>query len=1266
MQLDTTYVNSEPVVSYAGGKPRFEGGVFYAQVRSRTGMGTPVVLKIAESIKYDESHLMRLRDEATVLRHITRQKIKGTPKFITAFELEMKSVRPHRRSATVYGVVLVLQHVEGAQLNVIDEYLNASEPSDTMSRLQIAAGVMVDIAKRLKALSERFEVIHRDVTPSNILVSPGGESTLIDFGLARSELRRFVQTPLNVVEARLVGRKEYLPPEIFFDPSLLTHKTDVFILACTCLAFVGCDVQRVPPEFLASVATCKQQHEAWVQAVDTWFERQIEAADIDAQAQVWGRFQKIIQRMIAFELADRITLVQVHAEFEELTASWVGRGFENDANVRKKLGEIARGVASGRHSFAELKGCPETVELLANARTSVLGDQDASIASSRSIVSRIGHRTSLDERLKVAAHKLGVDEKLFGQWLHNGDLAMKPGLLRTLRRCEGLRHSMSTRRSIALVGELPIGADESAQARQKVIECLGRALLRLQADTQRIDGLPPTSINVQSITVQGDHISLATWLQQARVGAMPAPSWMFLDFNTSEHALAIADVVVAIGFDKEQLQTLRAQAPTVPWLGIGYGAALDLTRAAQHGGEEGLQSALSTWLLASVVESAADDHPHPITEDVLSRWSRNYYRSLRTLVFHVEHGTTPTPPASPATIGDREFQLVLYLLIAILGIAVIYGAVFVLNIFMEREARPVIRMFGGTTGGAYQPYMVDFSRRLSARLKRGLKGVSQAEPHMLVLPTEGAQDNCKRLLSPPCNQKPCVGLIHSARPETINSECGHPDLAVLAPVFDEVTHLMVRMDKHRFFKDKNGRPSLKISRGAEGSGTRVTANKVLRNWGFDIDALDMMNADMLRFDETLHALSKGRLDAAFIDRTPTSTWLRHVGKLADVVNERPKKFCLLSIPRTGTSTIWFEYTEYRARPPLGGLYDSLLCPGQPTYRSLSAPAFLAASKGTSNAFVRRAIGSWQALFKSDEGGLERFPTAYVLQDWREAQFESQLSRTRYALKRIRLHDQAQRFFDRVVLDANDVVVRFTEDLKVVISPRDILDKMSYTVPSRPWVRQNDLIEIRSMTDPVPRKIFERRIPAHANFQQTFIMDVGRNRRQMKIVQASAGKKRVENLELRFTSYYASNYPDVSCFVKTGDEVHVASTHQCQLHETVSQNSMAKKVKATCSLEPGQALLCASEYTGQITYERTVHALALPPEAYPLDVPLKLVAVNVDAEVKVAQIEVLSMMDFVRGGDEASGSSSFFGVFSGDRMKILPRRSYPENDVEVLD
>jgi serine/threonine protein kinase len=111
------------------------------------------------------------------------------------------------------GYFIVMEWVEGLSLA---DYVKAFASSSEFPPWQLASAICIEVLRALAAAHQRTDwagrpvpVIHRDVTPSNILVGINGSVKLTDFGLARAHDRPRMTDPGTVK-----GKVAYLAPEL--------------------------------------------------------------------------------------------------------------------------------------------------------------------------------------------------------------------------------------------------------------------------------------------------------------------------------------------------------------------------------------------------------------------------------------------------------------------------------------------------------------------------------------------------------------------------------------------------------------------------------------------------------------------------------------------------------------------------------------------------------------------------------------------------------------------------------------------------------------------------------------------------------------------------------------------------------------------------------------------------------------------------------------------------------------------------------------------
>jgi serine/threonine protein kinase len=127
---------------------------------------------------------------------------------------------------------IAMEHIDGRTLR---DVLNARGRRGTLGLPpEIAARVCADILRGLHhahemrdAQGKRLEIIHRDVSPENILVSYSGTVKIVDFGIAKAVSESSTITHVS----QLKGKVPYLAPEqLRFER--LDARTDVYSTGC--------------------------------------------------------------------------------------------------------------------------------------------------------------------------------------------------------------------------------------------------------------------------------------------------------------------------------------------------------------------------------------------------------------------------------------------------------------------------------------------------------------------------------------------------------------------------------------------------------------------------------------------------------------------------------------------------------------------------------------------------------------------------------------------------------------------------------------------------------------------------------------------------------------------------------------------------------------------------------------------------------------------------------------------------------------------------
>jgi serine/threonine-protein kinase len=172
-----------------------------------------------------------------ILPHLTKNQ-----KFVAMFldEARLSLYLNHANIVHVFDIgrsgstyFIVMEYVDGLNLRALSESIKRQNKRMELSR---SIYVMMEICKGLGYAHDMtgpddkpLGIVHRDVSPPNILLSKMGEVKLVDFGLAKAA-SQLEQTDPGVVK----GKFSYLSPEAASGLEV-DYRTDVF--ACGILLF---------------------------------------------------------------------------------------------------------------------------------------------------------------------------------------------------------------------------------------------------------------------------------------------------------------------------------------------------------------------------------------------------------------------------------------------------------------------------------------------------------------------------------------------------------------------------------------------------------------------------------------------------------------------------------------------------------------------------------------------------------------------------------------------------------------------------------------------------------------------------------------------------------------------------------------------------------------------------------------------------------------------------------------------------------------------
>jgi tRNA A-37 threonylcarbamoyl transferase component Bud32 len=185
------------------------GGMGVVYQARQTVMDRPVVIKvISQSLLDRPDALERFRREVRAAAQLAH------PNIVTAYDAE--------QAGDLH--FLVMEFVEGQSL---DQVLRRKGPLPVTHACAY-------VRQAALGLQHAFEkgMVHRDIKPQNLMLTPKGQVKILDFGLAKVVSENRPQQALTAMNSYM-GTPEYSAPEQATDPRSADIRADVYSLGCT-------------------------------------------------------------------------------------------------------------------------------------------------------------------------------------------------------------------------------------------------------------------------------------------------------------------------------------------------------------------------------------------------------------------------------------------------------------------------------------------------------------------------------------------------------------------------------------------------------------------------------------------------------------------------------------------------------------------------------------------------------------------------------------------------------------------------------------------------------------------------------------------------------------------------------------------------------------------------------------------------------------------------------------------------------------------------
>ena len=184
------------------------------------GMG---VVYLARDTKLDRSVAIKSLPSRLLSSSTAKKRFKREAKLLASLN--------HPNIAVIYDII---EHDEGIAYLIL-EYVPGQTLAERIAHdplnLEEALSIGQQIAEAVSAAHDKG-VIHRDLKPGNIKITPEGKVKVLDFGLAKTSMSKVRSEEITVTQpGRIMGTPAYMSPEQARGRDT-DHRTDIWSFGC--------------------------------------------------------------------------------------------------------------------------------------------------------------------------------------------------------------------------------------------------------------------------------------------------------------------------------------------------------------------------------------------------------------------------------------------------------------------------------------------------------------------------------------------------------------------------------------------------------------------------------------------------------------------------------------------------------------------------------------------------------------------------------------------------------------------------------------------------------------------------------------------------------------------------------------------------------------------------------------------------------------------------------------------------------------------------